>query len=293
VRARLLVTLLSTAALSFATPARADDTRALAETLFREGKELMARKAYDDACPKLAESQRLDPADGTLIALAICHEAQHRTATAWAEFVEAETSSRKSGRADRVKFARARIDALEPLLARLTVQVAASGKGVEVMRDGLPMSEATWGSSVPVDPGLHVIEATAPGKKPWREQVNIEHDGDRKTVVVPTLEDEAKELLPQAAGHTAPAPPEKRSRVPIYAAAGAGVVAVAAGTFFGLEAFARQGDVDRLCPSGVCTNARGFEANDDAKRAADASTIAFALGAVALGLAAYLFLRAD
>src|ERR1041384_7022387 len=55
--------------------ARAEpDSVAAAETLFREGREAVKRADYAVACPKFQESQRLDPAIGTLLNLALCEE---------------------------------------------------------------------------------------------------------------------------------------------------------------------------------------------------------------------------
>src|SRR5262245_53123818 len=63
---------------------------AVAEALFRQGKDLLAAGKTSEACPKLAESQRIDPAGGTLIALALCYEADGKTASAWVVFGEAQ-----------------------------------------------------------------------------------------------------------------------------------------------------------------------------------------------------------
>jgi hypothetical protein len=50
------------------------ETSSTAETLFREGREAVKRGDYAVACPKFEESQRLEPANGTLLNLALCEE---------------------------------------------------------------------------------------------------------------------------------------------------------------------------------------------------------------------------
>src|SRR5262245_18728599 len=62
--------------------ARADDSAA-AQALFDQGRKLMESERWAEACPKLEESQRLDPAGGTLLHLALCREHEGRIATAW------------------------------------------------------------------------------------------------------------------------------------------------------------------------------------------------------------------
>ncbi len=60
----------------FGSVADADDTPDLARAgaLFAEGRQSMAAGDYADACPKLAESQALDPKADTALDLGICYQ---------------------------------------------------------------------------------------------------------------------------------------------------------------------------------------------------------------------------
>src|SRR5262249_17702632 len=139
--------------------------------------------------PKLAESQRLAPGTGALLALALCHEKEGKTASAWAEFREVAPVARRDGRADRSQMAEEHAAALEPKLARLTVTgdpETAGVVGLVVRRDGAEMNRAAWGTPAPVDAGEWRLEASAPGRLPWRTVVTI-RDGEDKSVAVPAL----------------------------------------------------------------------------------------------------------
>ena len=73
----------------------ATSQRALAEVLFRQGRELMAQGRVADACGKFAESLRLDVALGTSLNLAVCLETQGRLASAWSEYNRAAAIARR------------------------------------------------------------------------------------------------------------------------------------------------------------------------------------------------------
>jgi hypothetical protein len=162
----------------------------LAETLYRQARELSAAANYAEACPKFAESYRLDPATGTLLNLASCHEAQGKIASAWLEFSDALIQSRRDHRQNRIKFAEERLDALEPKLSRLTLVLAPEVNEPELTLtlDGVGIGRAALGVPTPVDPGKHWVEAKAPGKKAWSANVEIGAVADTQTVTIPALE---------------------------------------------------------------------------------------------------------
>lgn len=160
----------------------------LAQALFDEGRALMAEKRWAEACPKLAESQRLDPGGGTQLNLALCHAGEGKTATALVELHDALAAALRDGRADREKLARETIAALEDEVPKLTVDVpsAAQVEGLEVTLDETSLAPVAWGVAAPVDPGAHTVRATVPRRPPWTAVVSVAA-GERKTIRVPQL----------------------------------------------------------------------------------------------------------
>jgi hypothetical protein len=172
------------------------EQRAAAQALFDDARRLMADKRFADACPKLEESQRIDPGLGTLLNLAECQAQTGRTASAWANFLEAAYQARSAGQTKRENAARARAAALEPKLSRLTILAVVAGTKVEIKRDGSVVAPSLVGTAVPVDPGEHTISASAPGKQPWETKVTVSTDGRQFSVSVPQLEDAAARPAP-------------------------------------------------------------------------------------------------
>src|SRR6266498_2939701 len=97
----------------------------------------LADGKFAEACPKLGESQRLDPGVGTQFHLADCYERIGQTASAWAGFLEAASGAKALGQTEREKVARERAAALAPRLSKLTIVAAraADVPGLEIKRD--------------------------------------------------------------------------------------------------------------------------------------------------------------
>jgi hypothetical protein len=262
----------------------------------------MARGDYGTACPKFAESQRLDPGGGTLTALAACHEGQGKTASAWAEFLEVVASARRDGRVDRERFARAHIAALEPRLSRLSLEVprsvAAETQGLKVLRDGEEVGAPSWGSFLPIDPGEHSIVVSAAGKLPWKITVDIGAKADRRTVTVPPLEDAPPEspapapvaVLPPSSASDSISRRTNSGKVIGFILGGVGVAALGAGAFFGIEAITKSSSARAACPSFMSCSQAALSENSTAKTDALVSDITLGAAVAALGVSTVLLL---
>jgi hypothetical protein len=295
--------------LLLAAPARAQQgtNTALAEALFREGKQLMAEGNYAEACPKIAESQRLDPGTGTLLNLASCHEAAGKIASAWAEYGEAASLARRDGRADREDFATKHAAALEPTIPHLLLDVtgaAQSLQSLEIRIDDVVVGRVAWSIPAPIDPGPHTVTASAAGKKPLILDLVVPATPDMQQVHITDLEDAPREAGPAAPGATgsigtSSAPPASNDagasgsngkKVGLAIGAG-GLLAIGVGSFFGLRAYSKWDERNKHCPSGEC-DATAVAASDAAHTSARIADIAMGVGIVGLGVGTYLFLTA-
>ncbi len=245
-----------------------------------------------EACAKFAESHRLDPAGGTLLNLAVCHETEGKTATAWTEFKDAKSLARRDGRKDREKLANDHIQSLESKLSRITISVppVSDAQGLEVKLQGAAIGKAAWGTSMPVDPGPLEVSASAPGKKPWSTRVNLLANGDSKTIEVGPLMEDAP--VPVAAP-TRPPPAEDTASKPVdnrrtlgFVVGGAGLLSLAIGSYFGLQAFSSWSDRNDHCQSGCDEQAVQF--GEDAKSQAMIADVGIGLGLVGVGIGTYL-----
>jgi hypothetical protein len=274
--------------------------RSLAAALFDQGRTLMSEGKLDEACSKLAESQRLDPGGGTLLNLALCHERQGKIATAWTEFREARAIAKKDGRADREGAADTEIKKLEPLLTRVSVVVPAEAKvaGLTVEIDGVPVPEAGWATPFAIDPGTHAVAAKAPGYREWRSSIEIGNTGGSANVNVPSLEKDAgassspgpsasaTSSAPKAppiassSAVTGPDVPKSSMRTAGFVVGGLGLALVGAGAITGGLAIQKNKEINDQCDDNthLCPTQAGVDLSSDALTLAHVSTATFGVG---------------
>jgi hypothetical protein len=268
-----------------------------AESLFRDALALMKGDNFDDACPKLEASQKIEPRSGTLISLAYCHEKQGKTATAWAEYRDAQTLATTAKRDEHVEKAKTLAAAIEPKLSKLTV-TAASIAGLQLFIDGKAMAVGSLGSALPIDPGEHDVSARAPGHRTWSTTITVGAEADRKKVDVPFLEPEPEPepagvvglphtppsvLPPPVAGAPAPVapPPDDGTAVPTvsWISFGIGAAGLVVGSITGIVALSKAGDLEDSCGGTICD--AEFQSDFDSGAAlANVSTAAFIIGGI-------------
>lgn len=273
--------------------------RVVAESLFDEGRKLLDDGKLEEACAKLDASNRLDPAVGTLLNLGDCNERRGRIATAWSNYRAAGSLALTRGDAARAEFARKRSEAVQSRLSTLTVVVTTPEPGLRVTRDGVLVEDAALGAALPIDPGTHVIEAQAPGKKTWTSKVTVAPGAPSSaSVKIEPLVTETAPTTPTASptARAAPAGPPGEGgnnllRTLGFVGVGVGAAAIGAGVYFALRARSLWSDGQPHCDASYRCDDVGFMLNHDARRSGDFATATLTAGLVvaAAGTLAILF----
>jgi hypothetical protein len=286
-----------------------------ARALFADARKLVQDGNYQQACGKFEESLRFNVGIGTQFNLADCWEHIGRTASARTLFLGAAASAHAAGQTEREQVAKARADALEPRLIRLVIDVRATDPQLVIRRNQVQVDREAWGTATPVDPGAYLVEASAPGKKPWSAHVTVPlNASEAVSVTVPPLENDATACdpkgaeTPRSAGtaqspeHAAeqpaplvdePLPRSARRTAYALSLAGLGIASLGIGTVLAIEYKSKNDDAKAICPSSVGCSAS--EIDDHAGFVSDAKTfrtwsfVGFGLGGAALVGAAVLY----
>jgi hypothetical protein len=276
-----------------------------AETLFREGKRLLKQGDTAAACDKFEASERLEASVGTELNLADCREKLGQLASAWATFMKAAASAKRSDNdGKREAEARRRASELEGRLVHLRIVVTdGHPDAMTVTRNGAAVDPALWNQRVPVDPGDYEIAAEAPGYAAWKTTVAIK-DKDKK-VEVPALDKAAGGTVTAGPVGAKPAhateggevvtplPPPATGMTPRRKAglvvAGVGVAALAGAVALVAIASSSESSANAICPGTFCTSAHAIALNTEARNDALYGDIGFAVAGALVATGAVLW----
>ena len=198
-------------------------------------------------------------------------------------------SGSTAAEAEVARIAQTRLDVLGPKVAHVGVHVPPLAPAdTEVTLDGEPVASQALADTA-VDPGAHVVGATAKGMRPFRAQINAP-EGAHVDVRI--------QLEPIVVEEPPPPPMPKKASpyktIGIVTAAAGGVLVVGGVVVLVLRSSA-VGKINDACPGGNCPAARESELQgtyDRAKLEGPLGIALLATGVVAVGAGVALFVLA-
>lgn len=246
---RLVCTLAALIAMQLAKPAHAspiDDEVRAARELYAQAVRDEDAERWEEARDKLTRVAKLKPTAGISYHLALCEEHLGHLATALALYLTAQEEATRTEAQDVLRLVGPQLTLLAPRVPHVTFQTEPALRSPSVTLDGAAVATRNLDIPLAVDPGLHRIEASAPGRVSSSATVEI-HEGDA-TVFRVSLMPSPISPRPAPASGTASVStassiagpsPSSRSSFPVAAvaaAAGAGVL-----TGLGIGAFVAAG----------------------------------------------------
>ena len=265
-----------------------------AEAAFRDGRKAVLAGDWATACAKFAESERLEPAPGTLLNLADCEDHQGKLVSAHEHFGVAASGFPRGD--TRRSLALAREAQIDRRIVRLTLRLAPSAPPDTVVRQGdATLPTTAIGAPILLDPGPVTLVVIAPGHADRPYTLSL-HEGDQveqtleagdavaaNTPAVPS----GPSAAPAPDVAPAPAQPSGGGRRTLgLVLGGVGVAGLATGAVTGLLALDRASTVKAHCPNLAC-DPQGLSAASQGQWLASTSTVAFIAGGVLVAAGAY------
>jgi len=289
-----LASLLATAIDQHAFSQSSDADKAKAQALYDEGMIALEAKDYAAACPRFERATEIVPEGiGVKLMLAECWEGWGKLGRSYQMYATAEAEAKKAGQKERQNKAAARLKALEPKVAKLTITVAStiSAPNLVITANGNPVPQQSWGSAIAIDAGQVVVRATSPVDGTFEQTVSAPA-GRASSVTVDTLTgakaEPAPRRAPEAVAPVTPAPPatdDSASEHP-YSTAGwavgsAGVAVLGVGIGLGVKSLLDAQDADEICPNELCPSQEAVDLSAQAQTFNIAGWVLTGVGAAA------------
>jgi len=184
-----------------------EDNKKIADALFVEGRALLDKQQFKEACEKFHAAQEREKQNvAILLNLGLCYEKQNRNATALKWYRQTQTTASENKDPSIKEYedaAKERTADLAGKVSKVTFNFGAGFQveGSEILMDNAPIDKQQL--IVEVDQGTHVIEARAPGKTPSRKELVVEDNTKSLTYTFDALVD----------APTGPPPGQKKRRI--------------------------------------------------------------------------------
>ena len=173
---------------------------------------------WADALVKLRRVAQVKLTAGIHYHLALCEEHLGQLAAALDEYTSADTQARAENAQDVLRLVGKRLADLGPRVPRLTIRLVPAVADATVTLDGARLSPAMFGTALPVDPGEHRIEATAPNRPPISRTVTM-RERDQTAIDLPLAEPSPTPLPAPVASQPGTDTPPAPSPAPLPAEA--------------------------------------------------------------------------
>jgi hypothetical protein len=165
---------------------------------------------WQAALDKLHDVAEIRLTAGIRYHIALCQENLGLLVAALASYQQAENQARQEDARDVMRLVGKQVADLAARVPRLTVHVVPDIPDAVVTLDGAPLAAASLGEPIPVEPGAHELQATAPGRTPAKAIVTMhEHD----STVIDLKFEVARP--PATAGPNTPPEPMRSSTAPV------------------------------------------------------------------------------
>ncbi len=258
-----------------------------AREAYREGVGLETTGNWAAALEKFRAVAAVKSTSRVRFHIGLCQEKLGRWVEALGAYNLALADARQESAADvekEVEAARASLDARIP---RLTVLRGQAAEAISVSIDGVALGAAAIGTEIPLDPGVHTVETSSPGRGPFRVNVELT-ERVRKTIdAIPASN---SSLMPSAsATPVAPGKPPSSHAWP-WLAVGVGAASLAASGVFYLL---RQGKVSSLqdaCGSDYHCSEAERPVYDSARTYNTLTNVTLGVGVLGVGVGTVLLL---
>lgn len=269
--------------------------REQAQARFARGKELFARKNFDEARAEFSASHDIVASPNTRLQIGRCFRAMGKFVAAYAEFGRTEVEAKELSVSDsRYKLAgdAAGVERkeLEPILGFVSLTINNASDGTRVTVGGEEIRRAAWTEPAPATAGLTEIVVETPGHAAVKTSVMLAQ-GAKTSVTVDAQSGEALgERIPaQPKPEEAPPPSAPLPlRTWAYVAGGVGAAGFVTSVVSGLMAKSTYDDLQTKCGGGPCPRDKDGEIASGRTQQTVAN-VALVLGVMGAGAGVTLF----